>query len=100
VSPLPLPLSHDPRAPLTLTLQGTFYKAFAAGTALYGTASIFYRFTGSIFNPSVSLALALTGVIRPVRFLRTYLSILPCQRPLGKCSEPWLGMTSRGKSDS
>jgi aquaporin related protein len=34
------------------------------------TPSVFYRFTGSIFNPSVSLALCIVGAIKPVRFLR------------------------------
>lgn len=38
-----------------LTMQGTFYKAFATGTALYGTASIFYRFTVSRLFVSWSL---------------------------------------------
>lgn len=59
------------------------YRALATGTALYGTASIFYRFTGSIFNPSVSLALCVCRVIRPVRFVRELQlssSILPLDR--------------------
>lgn len=41
----------------------------AFGFSLYAMASIFYRFTGSIFNPSVGLALCITGVIKPVRFV-------------------------------
>lgn len=53
------------------------YVAFATGTALYGTASIFYRFTGSIFNPSVSLALCICRVIKPVRFIRESSNFLP-----------------------
>jgi aquaporin related protein len=52
-----------------LIFKANMYVAFATGTALYGTASIFYRFTGSIFNPSVSLALCVCRVIKPVRFL-------------------------------
>jgi len=46
-----------------------FYIAAAFGFGLFATASIFYRFTGSIFNPNVSLALVLCGVIKPFRFL-------------------------------
>lgn len=42
------------------------------GLSLFVIASIFYRFTGSIFNPSVSLALFLTGVIKPLRFLSEF----------------------------
>jgi aquaporin related protein len=37
---------------------------------------VFYRFTGSIFNPSVSLALCIVGAIKPVRFLRKLLNPL------------------------
>lgn len=67
-------------------LLAYFYIAMAFGLSLFGIASIFYRFTGSIMvrclcrdkkqkmlikkNPSVSLALVLVGVIKPVRFIR------------------------------
>lgn len=50
-------------------LLAYFYIAIAFGLSLFGIASIFYRFTGSIMNPSVSLALVLVGVIKPVRFV-------------------------------
>ncbi|KIY67216.1 aquaporin-like protein [Cylindrobasidium torrendii FP15055 ss-10] len=50
-------------------LLGFYYICSAFGFALFAIASIFYRFTGSIFNPSVSLALVLIGVITPIRFL-------------------------------
>lgn len=51
-------------------IQANYYQSAAFGLALYATSSIFYRFTGSIFNPSVSLALTICGVVRPVRFFR------------------------------
>lgn len=51
-------------------LLAYFYIAMGFGLSLFGIASIFYRFTGSIMNPSVSLALVLVGVIKPVRFIR------------------------------
>lgn len=50
-------------------LVGYFYMSAAFGLSLFAMASIFYRFTGSIFNPSVGLALMLCGVIKPVRFV-------------------------------
>ncbi|RSH93421.1 hypothetical protein EHS25_007777 [Saitozyma podzolica] len=48
---------------------GDYYYCAGFGLSLFAVSSVFYRFTGSIFNPSVSLALALTGVIGPVRFV-------------------------------
>ncbi|WWC73792.1 uncharacterized protein I206_107764 [Kwoniella pini CBS 10737] len=46
-----------------------YYVSAAFGLSLFATASIFYRFTGSIFNPSVSLALCLVGAVKPLRFI-------------------------------
>ncbi|ORY34803.1 aquaporin-like protein [Naematelia encephala] len=46
-----------------------FYVSAAFGISLFAFASVFFRATGSIFNPSVSLALVLTGVIKPLRFV-------------------------------
>ncbi|WWC95726.1 hypothetical protein V866_002592 [Kwoniella sp. B9012] len=46
-----------------------YYVSAAFGLSLFATASIFYRFTGSIFNPSVSLALCLIGAVKPLRFI-------------------------------
>lgn len=40
------------------------------GISLYVFASVFFRVTGSIFNPSVGLALWMSGVIGTVRFVR------------------------------
>lgn len=43
--------------------------AFNFGFSLLVTAWLFYRVTGGVFNPNVSLALCLTGAIGPVRFV-------------------------------
>jgi aquaporin related protein len=39
------------------------------GLALLVSAWLFFRATGGLFNPNVSLALLLAGVIGPVRFV-------------------------------
>lgn len=39
------------------------------GFSLIVSAWLFYRVTGSLFNPNVSLALLIVGVITPVRFV-------------------------------
>jgi len=59
----------QPTGDAATRLIGYFYMSAAFGIALFAMASIFYRFTGSIFNPSVGLALFLCGVIKPVRFV-------------------------------
>ncbi|KAI5825893.1 aquaporin-like protein [Schizophyllum commune Tattone D] len=46
-----------------------YYISAAFGISLTATATIFYRFTGSIFNPNVALALFLVGAIKPLRFI-------------------------------
>ncbi|WVQ95860.1 hypothetical protein IAU59_002959 [Kwoniella sp. CBS 9459] len=61
--------TSSPSAEAALALVAFFYSAFAFGMGLFATSTIFYRFTGSIFNPSVTLALFLIGAIRPVRFV-------------------------------
>ncbi|KAL0956464.1 hypothetical protein HGRIS_002610 [Hohenbuehelia grisea] len=45
------------------------YVALSMGFSLLFSAWIFYRITGSLFNPNVSLALLLCGILRPVRFV-------------------------------
>ena len=45
------------------------YIALCFGFSLLVTAWLFFRVTGGLFNPNVSLALFLTGVIGPVRFV-------------------------------
>lgn len=39
------------------------------GFSLLVSAWLFFRITGGLFNPNVSLALLLVGVIKPVRFV-------------------------------
>jgi len=48
-------------------LLAYYYISAAFGLSLFATASVFYRFTGSIFNPSVSLALCIVGAVKPLR---------------------------------
>ncbi|WWC92618.1 uncharacterized protein L201_007577 [Kwoniella dendrophila CBS 6074] len=59
----------SPSADAALALLCYVYSAAAFAISLFATSTIFYRFTGSIFNPSVSLALFLIGAIKPVRFI-------------------------------
>ena len=46
-----------------------FIASVSFGFSLLVSAWLFYRVTGGLFNPNVSLALFLTGVIGPVRFV-------------------------------
>ena len=39
------------------------------GLSLLITAWLFYRVTGGLFNPNITLALFLVGVVGPVRFV-------------------------------
>lgn len=45
-----------------------FIASFSFGFGLLVSAWMFYRVSGANFNPNVSLALFLTGIIGPVRF--------------------------------
>lgn len=45
------------------------YLALCFGFALLVAAWLFFRVTGGLFNPNVSTALVLAGVIGPVRFV-------------------------------
>jgi len=45
------------------------YASFCFGFSLLVSAWLFFRVTGGLFNPNVSLALMLVGVIKPLRFL-------------------------------
>ena len=45
------------------------YISFCLGFSLLVSAWLFFRVTGGLFNPDVSLALLLTGIIGPVRFV-------------------------------
>jgi aquaporin rerated protein, other eukaryote len=50
-------------------LEQTLYIATAFGLSLLVSAWFFFRATGGLFNPEVSLALLLCGCIGPVRFV-------------------------------
>ncbi|QRV91888.1 aquaporin, Major intrinsic protein family [Ceratobasidium sp. AG-Ba] len=49
--------------------QQVVHAAAAFGLSLLVAMWLFYRATGGVFNPNVSLALLLVGVIGPVRFV-------------------------------
>ncbi|KAF9524740.1 aquaporin-like protein [Crepidotus variabilis] len=51
------------------TLERTMYFATSFGLSLLVSAWLFYRVTGGLFNPNVSLALCLVRVITPMRFV-------------------------------
>ncbi|CDO74945.1 hypothetical protein BN946_scf184945.g17 [Trametes cinnabarina] len=50
-------------------IERIMYISLSFGFSLLASAWLFYRVTGGLFNPDVSLALLLTGVIGPVRFV-------------------------------
>jgi aquaporin rerated protein, other eukaryote len=50
-------------------LERALYIATAFGLSLLVSAWFFFRATGGLFNPDVSLALLLVGCIGPMRFL-------------------------------
>lgn len=49
-------------------LEKVMYISTCMGLSLLVSAWLFYRVTGSLFNPNISLALLLVGIISPVRF--------------------------------
>lgn len=53
----------------TPTIEHLMYTSVSMGLSLLFSAWIFFRATGAAFNPNVSLALLLTGVIAPTRFI-------------------------------
>ena len=55
-----------PAAPNALNV---FIDSVSCGFSILVSAWLFYRVTGALFNPNISLALLLTGVIGPVRFV-------------------------------
>jgi aquaporin related protein len=61
------------QAPNTSSLQ---FVALSFGFSLTVTAWTFYRVSGGLFNPAVSLGLALVGVITPLRAI--LLTIVQC----------------------
>ena len=50
-------------------ISKVLYISFCFGFSLIASAWLFYRVTGGLFNPNISLALLLTGIIGPVRFI-------------------------------
>ena len=50
-------------------IERIMYISICFGFALLVSAWLFYRVTGGLFNPDVSLALLITGLIGPVRFV-------------------------------
>ncbi|KAG8932411.1 hypothetical protein FRC01_014137 [Tulasnella sp. 417] len=52
----------------SLTIVQILYSSAALGLSLLFSVWLFYRVTGGIFNPNVTTALLLTGVIGPVRW--------------------------------
>jgi aquaporin rerated protein, other eukaryote len=58
--------SHDVQGP---AIEQTLYIATSFGLSLLVSAWFFFRATGGLFNPEVSLALLLAGCIGPMRFI-------------------------------
>jgi len=62
--------TNDPSDPSAQLLPfSLLYVAASFGTALAVNVWIFYRVTGGMFNPAVTLGLVLVGAIKPVRAL-------------------------------
>lgn len=51
------------------TIDKFMYISTCMGLSLLASTWLFFRATGALFNPNISLALLLVGVIRPVRFV-------------------------------
>lgn len=49
--------------------EQVMYIATSMGLSLLVSAWLFFRVTGGLFNPNISLALLLVGALRPVRFV-------------------------------
>ncbi|KZS98735.1 aquaporin-like protein [Sistotremastrum niveocremeum HHB9708] len=50
------------------SVEQLLYISVSMGFALLASAWLFFRITGGVFNPQVSLALLLSGCISPIRF--------------------------------
>ncbi|KAH7927689.1 aquaporin-like protein [Leucogyrophana mollusca] len=50
-------------------IEHVLYISTCMGLSLLVSAWLFYRVTGGLFNPNITLALLLVGVIKPVRFV-------------------------------
>jgi aquaporin related protein len=51
------------------TTEQVMYIATSMGLSLLVSAWLFFRVTGGLFNPNISLALLLVGALAPVRFV-------------------------------
>lgn len=51
------------------SIEHVLYIATSMGLSLLVTAWLFFRVTGGLFNPNITLALFLVGVVGPVRFI-------------------------------
>ena len=51
------------------TLEQVLYISTCMGLSLLVSAWMFFRVTGGLFNPNISLALLLIGSVGPVRFV-------------------------------
>jgi aquaporin related protein len=51
------------------TVEIVLYISTCMGLSLIASAWLFFRVTGALFNPNISLALLIVGVIGPVRFV-------------------------------
>jgi len=50
-------------------IEQVLYISTCMGLSLLVSAWLFFRVTGSLFNPNISLALLLVGILPPVRFV-------------------------------
>lgn len=50
-------------------IEKVLYISMCMGFSLLVTAWLFFRVSGAVFNPNISLALLLVGVLKPVRFV-------------------------------
>jgi aquaporin related protein len=68
---------QDNTAASTVNTSNLLYIALAFGFSLAVNAWIFFRVSGGLFNPAVSLGMALVGAITPLRgALLTFSQIL------------------------
>lgn len=61
--------AEDEMSSVTNRIDQVLYIATCMGFSLLVSAWLFFRDTGGLFNPNVSLGLVLVGVIQPVRFV-------------------------------
>ncbi|OAX41461.1 aquaporin-like protein [Rhizopogon vinicolor AM-OR11-026] len=61
--------AHADMAVSGSSVEFSLYAATSMGLSLLVSAWLFYRITGGLFNPNITLALLLAGVVNPVRFV-------------------------------